>query len=83
MSNDFDRNLYTPYDLPINPNKTIFKYEGKLYECNGDSVDQGGQHEINLTKLKEHLMAKVKYGSLELVANWKIIKRYGTMGKKV
>ncbi|MCD8872335.1 phage head-tail adapter protein [Staphylococcus gallinarum] len=53
MSNDFDRNLYTPYDLPINPNKTIFKYEGKLYECNGDSVDQGGQHEINLTKLKE------------------------------
>lgn len=53
MSDSFDRNLYTTYDIPINHNKTIFKYEGKLYECVGESIDQGGQHEINLTKLKE------------------------------
>lgn len=53
MSDSFDRNLYTPYDIPINHNKNIFKYEGKLYECVGESVDQGGQHEIKLTKLKE------------------------------
>lgn len=53
MSDSFDRNLYTSYKLPINNNKTILKYEGKLYECNGETVDQGGQHEINQTKLKE------------------------------
>lgn len=53
MSDSVDRNLYTSYKLPINNNKTILKYEGKLYECNGETVDQGGQHEINQTKLKE------------------------------
>lgn len=52
MDNSFDRNLYTPYDLPINHNKTLFKYEGRIYECVGEPIDQGGQHEINLTKLK-------------------------------
>lgn len=52
MDNSFDRNLYTPYDLPINHNKTLFKYDGRIYECVGEPIDQGGQHEINLTKLK-------------------------------
>lgn len=52
MSDSVDRNLYTAYSIPINNNKTIFKYEGRLYECNGEPVDQGGQNEVNLTKLK-------------------------------
>lgn len=52
MDNSFDRNLYTSYDLPIDANKTLFKYEGRIYECIGEPVDQGGQNEINLTKLK-------------------------------
>lgn len=52
MENSFDRNLYTPYDIAIDSNKTLFKYDGKVYECVGEPVDQGGQHEINLTKLE-------------------------------
>lgn len=52
MSQDYDRNLYTPYNIPITT-KTLFKYQGKTYEVVGESVDQGGQNEINLTRLRE------------------------------
>lgn len=52
MSKSFDRNLYTRYELPIT-NKDIFKYEGRLYQVVGYPVDQGGMHEVNLTRLKE------------------------------
>lgn len=52
MSQDYDRNLYTPYNIPITT-KTLFKYQGKTYEVVGEPVDQGGQNEINLTRLRE------------------------------
>ncbi|MCJ1667855.1 phage head closure protein [Staphylococcus sp. NRL 19/737] len=52
MDNQYDRNLYTPYSVPIT-NKTLFKYQGKTYEVIGEPVDQGGQNEINLTRLRE------------------------------
>ncbi|AAX91684.1 TPA: phage head closure protein [Staphylococcus aureus] len=57
MSKDFDRNLYTPYHIPIT-NKTLFNYEGKTYEVVGEPVDQGGQHEINLTRLRVRPIGK-------------------------
>ncbi|RDK18069.1 phage head-tail adapter protein [Staphylococcus aureus] len=57
MSKDFDRNLYTPYHIPIT-NKTLFNYEGKTYEVVGEPVDQGGQHEINLTRLRVRSIGK-------------------------
>ena len=52
MNQSYDRNLYTPYSLPIT-NTNLFKYNGKTYEVVGDPVDQGGQQEINLTRLRE------------------------------
>ena len=52
MSSEYDRNLYVPYDLPIN-NNDYFKYEGKIFGIVGEPVDQGGQHEIKLIRLKE------------------------------
>lgn len=52
MDNQYDRNLYTPYNIPITT-KTLFKYQGKTYEVVGEPVDQGGQNEINLTRLRE------------------------------
>ena len=52
MNQSYDRNLYTPYSLPIT-NKNLFKYNGKTYEVVGEPVDQGGQQEINLTRLRE------------------------------
>ena len=52
MNQSYDRNLYTPYSLPIT-NENLFKYNGKTYEVVGEPVDQGGQQEINLTRLKE------------------------------
>ncbi|WP_353452840.1 phage head closure protein [Staphylococcus coagulans] len=51
MNKDYDRNLYTPYSVAIDVN-SLFKYDGKIYRCAGEPVDQGGQHEINLTRLK-------------------------------
>ncbi|UEX89691.1 phage head closure protein [Staphylococcus ratti] len=56
MSEDCDRNLYIPYDLPISTN-TLFEYEGRIYGMQGDVIDQGGQHEIKMIRLK-----KVPYG---------------------
>lgn len=52
MQNNFDRNLYTPYGIAIDENKTLFRYDGRVYECVGAPVDQGGIHEVNLTKLR-------------------------------
>lgn len=52
MSIEYDRNLYVPYNLPISKN-TLFKYEGRIFGIVGEPVDQGGQHEINLIRLKE------------------------------
>lgn len=52
MDNSYDRNLYTPYSVPITK-KTLFKYQGKTYEVVGEPEDQGGQQEINLTRLRE------------------------------
>lgn len=52
MSQDYERNLYVPYDLPIT-NNTLFNYEGRIFGIVGEPVDQGGQHEINLIRLKE------------------------------
>ena len=40
MSSEYDRNLYVPYDLPINDND-YFKYEGKIFGIVGEPVDQG------------------------------------------
>lgn len=51
MEISFDRNLYTPYHIPINQ-ESIFKFEDKLYEVIGEPSDQGGMHEVNLTRLK-------------------------------
>ncbi|NBL47985.1 phage head closure protein, partial [Streptococcus equi] len=51
MDKDYDRNLYTPYSVPIT-NKTLFKYQSKTYEVVGEPIDQGGQQEINLTRLR-------------------------------
>lgn len=51
MDNNYDRNLYTPYSVPITK-KTLFKYQGKTYEVVGEPEDQGGQQEINLTRLR-------------------------------
>ncbi|HDF3388880.1 TPA: phage head closure protein, partial [Staphylococcus aureus] len=50
MSQEYDRNLYVPYDLPISKNN-LFEYEGRIFSIIGDSVDQGGQHEIKLLRL--------------------------------
>ncbi|UXR86177.1 phage head closure protein [Staphylococcus felis] len=52
MNKSFDRNLYTRYELPIT-NENIFKYEGRIYQVVGYPVDQGGMHEVNLTRLQE------------------------------
>ncbi|WP_053015749.1 phage head closure protein, partial [Staphylococcus aureus] len=52
MSQEYDRNLYVPYDLPIAKNN-LFEYEGRIFSIVGDSVDQGGQHEIKLLRLKQ------------------------------
>ncbi|MDN6205011.1 MAG: phage head closure protein [Staphylococcus simulans] len=52
MNKTFDRNLYTRYELPINK-EDIFKYEGRIYQVVGYPVDQGGMHEVNLTRLQE------------------------------
>lgn len=52
MGNTFDRNMYTPYEIEVDSNKHLFKFDNKIYECVGESVDQGGMHEVNLTKLK-------------------------------
>ncbi|TYO42809.1 phage head closure protein, partial [Staphylococcus aureus] len=49
---EYDRNLYVPYDLPISKNN-LFEYEGRIFSIIGDSVDQGGQHEIKLLRLKQ------------------------------
>lgn len=51
MDASYDRNLYTPYHIPIT-RESIFKFEGKTYEVVGAPSDQGGMHEINLTRLK-------------------------------
>ncbi|MGS0654928.1 phage head closure protein [Staphylococcus arlettae] len=51
MDSVYDRNLYTPYHIPIN-RESIFKFEGKTYKVIGEPSDQGGMHEINLTRLK-------------------------------
>ncbi|NGP82820.1 phage head closure protein, partial [Staphylococcus aureus] len=47
-----DRNLAVAYDLPISKNN-LFEYEGRIFSIVGDSVDQGGQHEIKLLRLKQ------------------------------
>ncbi|WP_294582958.1 phage head closure protein [uncultured Staphylococcus sp.] len=52
MTKDFDRNLYTPYDIAIDSATTLFKYNGRVYQCASEPIDQGGQNEINLTRLK-------------------------------
>ncbi|AMY05230.1 phage head-tail adapter protein [Staphylococcus condimenti] len=52
MNKTFDRNLYTRYELPINKDD-VFKYEGRIYQVVGYPVDQGGMHEVNLTRLQE------------------------------
>lgn len=52
MNKTFDRNLYTRYELPINK-EDIFKYEDRIYQVVGYPVDQGGMHEVNLTRLQE------------------------------
>ncbi|NHM91329.1 MULTISPECIES: phage head closure protein [Staphylococcus] len=52
MSQEYDRNLYVPYDLPIATNN-LFEYEGRIYGIVGDSIDQGGQHEIKMYRLKQ------------------------------
>ncbi|PTF49656.1 phage head closure protein [Staphylococcus chromogenes] len=52
MGKSFDRNLYTRYDIPINT-EDYFKYEGRIYQIIGYPVDQGGMHEVNLTRLQE------------------------------
>lgn len=52
MNKTFDRNLYTRYEVPINK-EDIFKYEGRIYQVVGYPVDQGGMHEVNLTRLQE------------------------------
>ncbi|MGW7900178.1 phage head closure protein [Staphylococcus shinii] len=51
MDLSYDRNLYTPYHIPIN-RESLFKFEGKTYEVIGEPTDQGGMHEVNLTRLK-------------------------------
>ncbi|KIJ86249.1 phage head-tail adapter protein [Staphylococcus saprophyticus] len=51
MDVSFDRNLYTPFHFPID-RESIFKFEGKLYEVIGEPTDQGGMHEVLLTRLK-------------------------------
>lgn len=56
MSQEYDRNLYVPYDLPIS-NSNLFEYEGRIFGIVGEPVDQGGQHEIKMIRLK-----KVPYG---------------------
>ncbi|UXS43743.1 phage head closure protein [Staphylococcus delphini] len=52
MDKSFDRNLYTPYNVKISTNN-VFRYESKLYQVIGYPVDQGGMHEVNLTRLQE------------------------------
>ncbi|WP_438329332.1 phage head closure protein [Staphylococcus pseudintermedius] len=52
MDKSFDRNLYTPYNVKISANN-VFKYDNKLYQVVGYSIDQGGMHEVNLTRLQE------------------------------
>lgn len=52
MNKTFDRNLYTRYELLINKDD-VFKYEGRIYQVVGYPVDQGGMHEVNLTRLQE------------------------------
>nr|WP_233232878.1 hypothetical protein [Staphylococcus aureus] len=38
--------------MPISKNN-LFEYEGRIFSIEGDSVDQGGQHEIKLLRLKQ------------------------------
>lgn len=56
MSKEYDRNLYIPYDLPIT-NDNLFEYEGRIFGIVGEPIDQGGQHEIKMIRLK-----RVPYG---------------------
>ncbi|PTE43374.1 phage head closure protein [Staphylococcus equorum] len=51
MDATYDRNLYTPYHTTIT-RKSFFEFEGKVYESIGEPCDQGGMHEVNLTRLK-------------------------------
>lgn len=51
MDKSFDRNLYTPYDVHIDVSD-VFVYEGNRYQVVGYPVDQGGMHEVNLTRLQ-------------------------------
>lgn len=53
MDTSYDRNLYTPYYIQIN-RESIFKFEGKLFETVGEPTDQGGMHEVLLTRLKAY-----------------------------
>ncbi|MBG3873537.1 phage head closure protein [Staphylococcus sp. mip270_02] len=57
MDASYDRNLYTPYHIPIN-RESIFKFEDKLYETVGEPTDQGGMNEVNLTRLKVYKAGK-------------------------
>ncbi|UXS20864.1 phage head closure protein [Staphylococcus delphini] len=52
MDKTFDRNLYTAYNVEINANN-VFRYDNRLYQVVGYPVDQGGMHEVNLTRLQE------------------------------
>lgn len=51
MNASYDRNLYTPYHISID-RESIFKFEDKTYEVIGEPTDQGGMHEVHLTRLK-------------------------------
>lgn len=51
MNTSYDCNLYTPFHIPID-RESIFKFEGKTYEVIGEPTDQGGMHEVLLTRLK-------------------------------
>nr|WP_241008825.1 hypothetical protein [Staphylococcus sp. EG-SA-23] len=36
--------------MPISKNN-LFEYEGRIFSIEGDSVDQGGQHEILVVQM--------------------------------
>ena len=55
MSKDFDRNLYTPYHIITNKTYLITRVKREVV---GEPVDQGGQHEINLTRLRVRPIGK-------------------------
>ena len=52
MELDVSRNLYAPYDVDIKTNDIII-FEGQQFTVNGEQIDQGGQHEINMFHLKK------------------------------